>query len=407
MDCCARNIVVEVLDQKPVSMRSIEIVERKGLGHPDYLIDGACEAVSRALSRYYLNEFGVILHHNVDKGLLVGGKATVWFGGGRVEEPIHIIIAGRAITSVTSSSDVKYVPVGKIVLSSVREFLSSSLRFLDVNSDVIIDYKIRPGSTDLVSVFNLEREIPLANDTSFGVSFAPLTQLEKLVLETERYLNSKDIRKSLPEVGEDVKVMGLRIGGKIELTVAAAMVSRLVPDLSHYLSVKEEVKRRIEDLASKITDIPVEVTVNGADKPSRGIVYLTITGTSAEAGDDGNTGRGNRVHGLITPSRYMSLEATAGKNPVNHVGKLYNVLADIIANKIYREVGGIEEVYVKLLSRIGTPIDKPLIANIQFIPDNTRPRGNIESEIYGIVESEFNNIRKLTEMILNGKCNLF
>ncbi len=402
-----RNVVIEELDQKPVSKRSIEIVERKGIGHPDYLIDGACEAVSKALSRYYLNEFGAILHHNVDKGLLVGGKATVWFGGGRVEEPMHIIIAGRAVTSVVSSSDIKYVPIGKIVLSSVREFLSSSLRFLDVNNDVIVDYKIRPGSIDLVSVFNLEREIPLANDTSFGVSFAPLTQLEKLVLETEKYLNSTDTRKSLPEVGEDIKVMGLRKNGKIELTVAVAMISKLISDLSHYLSIKEEVKRRIEDLASKITDIPVEVVINDADKPSKGIVYLTVTGTSAEAGDDGNTGRGNRVHGLITPSRYMSLEATAGKNPVNHVGKLYNVLADIIANRIYREVDGIEEVYVKLLSRIGSPIDKPLIANIQFIPNKTRPKVNIESEIHSIVDSEFNNIKKLTEMILNGKCNLF
>lgn len=402
-----RNIVIEVLDQKPISKRDIEIVERKGVGHPDYLIDGACEAVSKALSRYYLNEFGAILHHNVDKGLLVGGKATVWFGGGRVEEPIHITIAGRAVTSVVSSSDVKHVPIGKIVLSSVKEFLNNSLRFLDVGSDVIVDYKIRPGSIDLVSVFNLEREIPLANDTSFGVSFAPLTPLEKLVLETERYLNSTSIRKSLPEVGEDIKVMGLRRGGRIELTIAAAMISRLTPNLSHYLSVKEEVKRRIEDLTSKITDIPVEVIVNDADKPDKGIVYLTVTGTSAESGDDGNTGRGNRVHGLITPSRYMSLEATAGKNPVNHVGKLYNVLADIIANRIYREVKGIEEVYVKLLSRIGTPIDKPLIADIQFIPDNTRSIENIKSEIYGIVDGEFNNIKRLTGMILNGECSLF
>jgi S-adenosylmethionine synthetase len=54
-------------------------------------------------------------------------------------------------------------------------------------------------------------------------------------------------------------------------------------------------------------------------KPST--VYLTVTGTSAEAGDDGEVGRGNRVNDLITPYRPISLEAAAGKNPVTHVGQ--------------------------------------------------------------------------------------
>src|SRR5208282_4640638 len=79
-----------------VSDLQVEIVERKGIGHPDSIIDGACEAVSIALSRYYLDNFGVIFHHNVDKGLLVGGKSNAVFGGGKVSDPIYILIAGRA-----------------------------------------------------------------------------------------------------------------------------------------------------------------------------------------------------------------------------------------------------------------------------------------------------------------------
>ena len=68
--------------------------------------------------------------------------------------------------------------------------------------------------------------------------------------------------------------------------------------------------------------------VNALDDPKASDesgIYLTVTGLSAEQGDDGEVGRGNRVNGLITPSRAMSLEAAAGKNAVAHVGKLYNL----------------------------------------------------------------------------------
>ncbi len=55
--------------------------------------------------------------------------------------------------------------------------------------------------------------------------------------------------------------------------------------------------------------------------------------TSVEMGDDGATGRGNRGNCLITPMRPMSIEAIAGKNPVNHVGKIYNVIAQQVAEE--------------------------------------------------------------------------
>ncbi|MCS7385070.1 MAG: methionine adenosyltransferase, partial [archaeon GB-1867-097] len=339
------EIVIEQLKQKPVEELFTEVVERKGLGHPDHIIDSSAESVSLALSKYYMENFGTILHHNVDKGLLVGGRASPKFGGGRVEEPIYIIIAGRAVNEIIRDKEIIRVPIGYLAVNAIRRYIKENFRFLDPDEHMIIDYKIRPGSMDLIKIFETGNTMPLCNDTSFGVCYAPLTSTEKLVLETERYLNSKKVKKELPEVGEDIKVMGLRRGGEIELTIAAAMISSLIPDLDHYLSVKEEVKRRIEDLASKITDLSVKVKVNTGDQPDKNIVYLTVTGTSAESGDDGNTGRGNRVNGLITPCRPMSMEATAGKNPVSHIGKLYNILAKITANEIYEEVEGIREVY--------------------------------------------------------------
>ncbi len=402
-----RSINIEELHQQSIEELNTEIVERKGLGHPDYIADAAAESVSLALSKYYLKEFGAILHHNVDKGLVVGGRASPTFGGGFVEEPIYIIIAGRATNQVIKEKEIVRIPVGYIAINAIREFIKNNFRFLDPDEHIVIDYKIRPGSVDLVSLFEMGKKIPLANDTSFGVCFAPLSQTEKLVFETEKYLNSKKLKKELPEVGEDIKVMGLRRGKKIELTIAAAMISKLIPDLDHYLSVKEEIKRRIEDLAAKITNYPVEVKVNAADKPDKGIVYLTVTGTSAESGDDGNTGRGNRVNGLITPCRPMSMEATAGKNPVSHVGKIYNVVAKIIANRIYEEVKGIREVYVKVLGRIGQPIDIPMHVDIQLILEPEYKLSTVKGDIEGIVNEELDNITRITQLVLQGEIEIF
>ena len=109
----------------------------------------------------------------------------------------------------------------------------------------------------------------------------------------------------------------------------------------------------------------MSVEVNTADGNTPDSIYLTVTGTSAEAGDDGQVGRGNRVNGLITPYRPMSIEAAAGKNPVTHVGKLYNVLAQRIAASIVGEIVGVEEVYCGLLSQIGRPINEPQLIDVK------------------------------------------
>ncbi|MEM0468884.1 MAG: methionine adenosyltransferase, partial [Pyrobaculum sp.] len=236
---------------------------------------------------------------------------------------------------------------------------------------------------------------------------APLTPLEILVYKTERLLNSRDFKAKYPEVGEDVKVMGVRVGRDIKLTVAAAIISRLTKDKSHYLSVKEDIKKSIEDMAAKIVpDYNVEVTINAADKPEYDIYYLTVTGTSAEHGDDGMTGRGNRANGLITPMRSMSLEAAAGKNPVSHVGKIYNVVAQRIADKIYTEVKGITEAYVEIVSQIGRPINEPKILNIEIIKEGELT-GETRREIEAIARGELEKIAYITEYILRGEVSLY
>src|SRR5207245_3563260 len=192
----------------------------------------------------------------------------------------------------------------------------------------------------------------------FGVGFAPFSELETVVLQTEQLINGP-LKKDLKEVGQDIKVMGVRHDDEMRLTIAAAFVDKYVPDKDHYRSVVEELRERLLDNAVKYTDRSVTVDINTGDNYDSGIFYLTVTGLSWEHGDAGTVGRGNRVSGLITPYRPMSMEAAAGKNPVTHVGKLYNLLSFEIADRIVKEhAGKVKEVWVRIVSHIGTPIDR-------------------------------------------------
>ncbi|QQG49202.1 MAG: methionine adenosyltransferase [archaeon] len=401
-----RSLHAEEIKGHSVRDFEVEIVERKGKGHPDSLIDGACEAVSLGLSSHYLGEFGSILHHNVDKGILVGGKSLAKFGGGRVSTPIYLMVAGRATETVPFKGKNVLIPVEEIARESIRSFVKETMRFLDPDRHVVIDTKIKQGSPDLVSVFMRKGVMPVSNDTSIGVGFAPLTPTEGLVLGIENRLNSAAFKKKYPEVGEDVKVMGMRKGKRLELTVAAAMVSPLIPNASHYVSVLGDVGKEIDKLAEGV-DLDVRYKLNAADDLKRGDYYLTVTGTSAEQGDDGNTGRGNRVNGLISPMRQYSMEATAGKNPVNHTGKILNALAILSAREIVDEVGGIREAYVRVLSRIGKPIDQPLIASAAVVLEKGTRMGAVRSDILSILDESLRDIRKVTKMILQKKIPLF
>ncbi|MCQ5340209.1 MAG: methionine adenosyltransferase [Candidatus Methanomethylicia archaeon] len=403
----SRNIVVEELYSQTVKNQLVEFVERKGTGHPDFMADSLSEEFSLSLCKYYMERFGQVLHHNVDKVLIVGGQTNVRFGGGEVVTPIYILMSGRATTDIISNNVRECIPVGRIAIEAAKNWIKNNMRFLDPETHVIVDYRVGRGSVDLVSIYNYKSKIKCANDTSFGVAFAPLTTLEKVVYDTERFINSNKLKKEMPEVGEDVKVMGLRIGNEIKLIIAVAMISKFIHDINHYISVKEELKNRLQDYLVKKYEVPIEIEINTADRPEINSVYLTVTGTSAEMGDDGETGRGNRVNGLITPSRPMSLEATAGKNPMSHVGKIYNVIACNIANEIAK-IKGIEEVYVKIVSQIGRAIDNPYLTNIQLVLEKSyNLTSNMKYEIESIVNKEFDQIEKIIEGLLERKFTLF
>jgi S-adenosylmethionine synthetase len=397
-----RNVRVGAAGRLAVEDQEVEIVERKGLGHPDSLCDGIAESVSRALCNMYLDRVGTVLHYNTDETQLAAGRARPAFGGGEVVDPLHVLIVGRA----TKRYDGHTFPVDSVALEAARDYLAEHVPRLDFGTDVVVDTRLGEGSGDLQEVFGEEGTVPMANDTSFGVGHAPLSETEQVVLNAERRLNG-EYADGNPEVGPDVKIMGKREGDHLDVTVAAAMIDEHVPDMAAYRDAVAGVREYVTDLAREYTDREVTVEVNTADDYDDGSIYLTTTGTSAEQGDDGSVGRGNRANGLITPNRPMSMEATSGKNPVNHIGKIYNLLSTEIAREVVREVDGIRDLRVRLLSQIGRPIDRPHVADADVVTEPGVTVAEIAPAVRATIDEELADVTDITRRVVDGELSTF
>ncbi len=398
-----RNIRIDAADGSAVEDQDVEVVERKGIGHPDSICDGIAEAVSQALAQAYLDRVGEVLHYNTDETQLVAGSATPEFGGGEVVDPIYVLIVGRA----TRKYEGVTIPAERIALEAAREYLNERIPQLEYGIDIVVDVKLGEGSGDLQNVFGEEEvSVPMANDTSYGVGHAPLSETEQIVLNAERGLTGEYADQN-PEIGTDVKVMGKREGETIDVTVATAMIDAHIEDVDDYVAAVDGVENYVKEVAGTYTDRAVNVDVNTADDLESGSIYLTVTGTSAEQGDDGSVGRGNRANGLITPDRSMSMEATSGKNPVNHIGKIYNLLSTAIAQEVVSDVDGIRDLRVRLLSQIGRPIDHPHVADVQVVTDDGVVLSDIEPEIEAIVDQQLADVSEITRRVIDGELTTF
>ncbi len=350
-----------------------------------------------------MRNFGFIPHHNFDKVQLIAGLADPHFGGGEILAPITINVGGRGISTIGTDA----IPINEIVIESSIGYMKKALRNFD-ERDLRTTPFVGQGSSDLIDIFERSAEMPLANDTSFGVGHYPLSMLENAVLSTERYIN-RELNRVMPMIGEDVKVMGLRIRDRYTLTVGAPIIDRYVSDIREYENVISNLEEEIKDFTEGLVDGTLVVQANMGDDVKNGIVYLTVIGTSAENGDDGMCGRGNRANGLITPYRPMSLEGVAGKNPISHVGKLYNVLAMLASRQIVEETGA-REAIVHLLSEIGQPIDQPLDADIMLHlhrDTSSSERDSIKKRAIAILDDRLAHVRDISNMILKGDVSVF
>jgi S-adenosylmethionine synthetase len=397
-----RNIIVEDLKQMPLEKQRIEIVERKGLGHPDYICDAVMDQISIGLSKEYLAKAGSILHHNVDKSLLVAGETDSQFGGGTVKQPMLFVFGDRA----TSEFDGTKIDVADVAVRTAKKWFKNNMRFIDPEKHIKYQVELKPGSTGLTDIFRRKGKVLGANDTSAAVGYAPLTRTEKTVLKTEQYLNSKEFKQRFPESGEDIKVMGFRNNNDLFLTVAMAFVDRFVPSEDEYFEKKAKILEEIHKFVAVNTDFDnVDVKLNTLDVPGRGLggVYLTVLGTSADSGDSGQVGRGNRVNGVISLNRPFCSEAAAGKNPVSHVGKIYSFLTFKLAQHIYEEVPEVEEVYIWMLSKIGSPIDHPAVTAVQVVMRGNNSLDKVRHEIGEVLNYQLENIENFCMELAEGK----
>lgn len=378
------QVVVEALTDVPIARRRVELVERKGVGHPDTLCDRLVEAAAVALARMYQERVGTVLHYNLDKALLVAGQCRKSFGEGAVTRPIELIVGDRA----TFTSDGQRLPVEDTVQMAVEQWLRRHMPRIVPAEHVRVRSVLQLGSAELRSVFADTDAVTISNDTSGASGYAPFTPAEELVLGVEQFLNGPEFKARFPDTGQDVKVFGARRDERVDVTVAMPLSCVAVTSERAYFSRKDEI---LDALRTRFPDGALQIgwSLNALDRPGRGAdgTYLTVTGTSAEDADSGQVGRGNRANGLIAFSRPTGGEAAAGKNAHAHAGKVYSVLSHRLARLIHARCPGIEEVYVHLAARIGDPVDRPWTA-IQVV----LPRGitlpDVERSVRDVIDAE-------------------
>ena len=403
MDKIRSRISIHESPAIPVSKQHLEIVERKGKGHPDTICDTIADRVSVRLAQAYEKAFGRILHYNIDKCLLVAGQVDCHLGGGHVIEPMRLILGDRA----TMSHKRKTLPVNRIVIDTAHDWFQHNLPHLNPEKHIQYQIELKPASEELGAIFGRGRGPLPANDTSAAVGYAPLTPTENLVLGVEHHLNGARFKKKFPETGEDVKVMAVRYGQELLLTVAMPFLAHTIRSEKAYFQLKTKV---LEELTSYVRHRPhgckkFTATLNTLDRPKQGIrgMYLTLLGTSAEQGDSGQVGRGNRACGVISLNRPMSGEAAAGKNPVSHVGKIYNVLAHEMADRVYHQVRGVEEVTIWLVSTIGQKVNQPKIAAAQVALKKGMSINRIGPDIEAIIIDHLENIGTFCSALAKGE----
>ena len=390
-------IIFEALPGPPVAARRVELVERKGIGHPDTMCDLLVEAIAVGLNRMYLEHLGAVAHYNIDKALLVAGQCRKTFGHGEVTRPIELIIGDRATFEVGG----RKLPVEQTAQAAVDGWLARHLPL--ARPHLRMRSALAPGSAELTGIFAPATPEVLSNDTSGASGYAPLSPTETVVLTIEQFLNGPEFKARFPDTGHDVKVFGRRQDERLSLTVAMPLLATATASESAYFRRKEEV---LAALRQRFADRPFtfEWRLNNLDVAGRGSdgVYLTVIGTSAEDADSGQVGRGNRANGLIAFSRPNGGEAAAGKNALAHAGKVYSVLSHRLAQLIHTQAPGLSEVYVHLAARIGEAVDRPWVG-IQVVLNEGAALSDVERAIRQTVEAEFARLPDFRARLARGE----
>ncbi|MEE8330777.1 MAG: methionine adenosyltransferase [Acidimicrobiia bacterium] len=375
------------ISHRPTYAPSVEFVERKGVGHPDTICDAMADNLARRMATAYIENTGAVQHFNVDKAILAAGTVNIEYGGGTHLTPGRLILVGKANTK-------GWEPDMDALVKAAHADLAEILPEADSDA-YTIEIWLSQSADDLAVVNS--HDVPLSNDTSFAAVSVPRSPLEETVYRVEHLLNGSHFRGRVP-VGRDIKVMGARTDAGTTVTVASPIYAVAVKDRAEYDAAIDTIRSETLDLAESIMETDVAVQVNGADDDYS--TYLTLSGTSAESGDDGQVGRGNRFGGLITPYRPMSLEAAAGKNPAAHVGKTYHAAAFDLGMKAVGELGA-SEVTTRILSSIGKPVTEPQAIHVEV-------HGDVDDgAIAGAVKESLSDWEGIRDRLIAGEYELY
>jgi len=343
-----------------------EIVERKGIGHPDTVADALSERISVEYSKYCLEHFGVVLHHNVDKVSALGGLVAMDWGKAKVLKPIRILVNGR----VSASFHNEAIPRKEIYEQAIKEQLNKSLPHLNTEKwlDIIDNsttYSKNPRWFNPQSLDDLpDHSSVFANDTSAIVSYWPLTPSKQLALKLEGHFYDDQQKPKFKEIGQDIKVMIVRNNKRYDITMCIPFFCKYFDGPESYLAKLHEIESSLIEFAKEQlgNSVEIDLKVNTQDQRKRQSrdaksFYFVTTGGSLDFGEEGIVGRGNNRLGIIPSFRPYTMEVAPGKNPVYHVGKVLGFVADELAKAIANNIKCNTEVWI--VTRIGDPLFEP------------------------------------------------
>jgi len=345
-------------------------------------VDGIAEASELEYAKYCREKFGFIPHHNLDKASLLGGLCLQNFGGGKFQAPLDMIFMGRASTSFGG----EVIPVEEIQNMAAKTYLARVMPHLDTSDSEVYNsrsftstHSTRPHWFAPRSVEDLPEytgAFPAANDTATMISYWPLTDTEKLTLDLEGYFYQNN-EVGLPEprfnfIGQDIKVMSVRRGDLITATLAIPQVTTETPDANTYFERERYIEQQLQEYASNLIEEgnDVKVVVNTQTKGPNPRPYLVTGGSCTDFGEEGAVGRGNKTHGIISSFRPNTMEAPHGKNPTYFVGKLLGYQADLIARRVYENLG--TRCQVVLQANLGDNLFDPsriIVSTEDDVPD--------------------------------------
>ena len=383
----------------------IEIIERKGIGHPDTLADKLAEECSRAYANYCMEHFGCVLHHNFDKLYIGAGCFRYEDGKTNMYSKFKVRLNGRASNTMNGES----IDIPSIVIPVIKKYIKSVMPRVDVDNelDILINCTQNTKEPKWFSPRDIN-DVPdakelFANDTSLCVSHYPPTYCENLALQIEQFFWEYEDCYPTPkfnDIGQDIKVMVSRINKDVTVTICLPVYSDVFKDKEEYVSIVKKYEDMINEYIKQYPNpdnynVKIEINriFNGDYR-----IYSLIKGSCIECGEEGVVGRGNNSQGLIPSNRQHTMEAPSGKNERYHTGRVLSFVSEKFIKRICEECDLKGTVFV--LTRNKNHLLDPFLSYVSVDKEVSEDTKDRIEEIY---HEEFNEDTYLPKILAKRK----